>query len=288
MMMKVKKLSQFLALASSVLERLDAWLPAKLAAPEFDAAAYKWQRIGQRGVLHPLPRPHVVAADLLVNIDTQRQKILANTEQFIAGRPANNVLLTGARGTGKSSLVKSLLAEYEPQGLRLIEVDKEDLLTLPYLLQLLQHRQEKFILFCDDLSFESGDSSYKGLKTVLDGGLSLQLSNVLVYATSNRRHLLPDLMQDNFAQVGRYGEVQPQEAVDERVALSDRFGLWLSFYPFDQPSYLNAVKSWLEAAHIEFDEQARLAALDWAALRGSISGRVAWQFVCDYRGKLGL
>jgi hypothetical protein len=214
-------------------------------------------------------------------------RLVRNTEQFLAGRPANNVLLTGARGTGKSSLVKALLHEYAERGLRLIEVDKNDLATLPALLVLLETRPEKFIVFCDDLSFEEGEDGYKALKTALDGSLSRRADNVLVYATSNRRHLMPEYMDDNAnTTTGRGGEIHAKEAVEEKVSLSDRFGLWLSFYPFDQNEYLAAVENWLTDFRLPLDETARHAALNWAQMRGSRSGRTAYQFACDWAGRL--
>ncbi|MDF7676051.1 ATP-binding protein [Neisseriaceae bacterium ESL0693] len=278
------KLSEILPLAASVLSRLDALLPPAVQEPDWSAWAYRWQKLGNKGVLESLPRPHTFALGQLAAIDAQKQKLIRNTVQFLAGRPANNVLMTGARGTGKSSLVKALLHEYGQQGLRLIEVDKSDLLTLPALLTLLANRPEKFIIFCDDLSFEEGDDAYKALKTTLDGGLSQRCPNVLVYATSNRRHLMPEYMQENDAR-HEGGEVHPQEAVEEKVSLSDRFGLWLSFYPFDQQAYLQAVHNWLAEAGLTLDDTARRAALNWSQLRGSRSGRVAWQFVCDWVGR---
>lgn len=284
-MKKNKSLRHFLRLASSVLYRLDAWLPEPLHEPDFSAIAYRWQKVGQKGILHSLPKPHTFPLSRLAAIDGQMQRLVANTEQFLQGKPANNVLLSGARGTGKSSLIKALLHEYASNGLRLIEVDKSDLLTLPYLLSILQNRPEKFIVFCDDLSFEYGDDGYKSLKTVLDGGLSVRCENVLVYATSNRRHLLPEYMAENTATTGIKGEVHPQEAIEEKVALSDRFGLWLSFYPFDQEAYLSAVGNWLNEFGLSLDDVSQKAALDWSLMRGSRSGRVAWQFVCDWVGK---
>ncbi len=211
------------------------------------------------------------------------QQLVRNTEQFLQNRPANNVLLTGARGTGKSSLIKALLHEYAAQGLRLIEVDKHDLTTLPALLSLLESRPERFIVFCDDLSFEDGEDGYKALKTALDGSLSRRADNVLVYATSNRRHLMPEYMADN---VGNANEVHPKEAVEEKVSLSDRFGLWLNFYPFSQDDYLAAAASWLDDFGLTLDDTARQAALNWAQMRGSRSGRTAYQFACDWAGRL--
>lgn len=280
------KLKRFLQQAALVLRRLDAWLPPEQTEPDWRALAYRWQRIGHKGVLESLPRPHTFGLSRLAAVDGQMQRLVRNTEQFLQGRPANNVLMTGARGTGKSSLVKALLHEYADAGLRLVEVDKSDLVGLPYLLGLLAARPEKFIVFCDDLSFEEGDDAYKALKTALDGGLSQRSNNVLVYATSNRRHLMPEYMADNIATTGMRGEVHPKEVVEEKVSLSDRFGLWLSFYPFDQEAYLAAVQSWLDEAGLAMDDTARQAALNWSLARGGRSGRVAWQFVCDWAGRL--
>lgn len=285
-MAKLKSLKSFLSQASDVLTRLDAWLPPLLTEPDWSAKAYRFEKIGHKGVLQALPRPHTFPLARLQSVDRQMQQLVRNTEQFIAGRRANNVLLSGARGTGKSSLVKALLHEYGEAGLRLVEVDKADLLSLPYLLTLLQERPEKFILFCDDLSFEDGDDSFKALKTVLDGGLSVRADNVLLYATSNRRHLMPEKIADNEIRLTEHGEIHPQETIEEKVSLSDRFGLWLHFYPFSQDDYLAAVESWLTDAEVVFDEQAKRAALQWAGARGGRSGRVAWQFACDWVGRI--
>ena len=280
------KLAQFLKQAASVLNRLDALLPPEAAEPDWQALAYRWQSVGRRGVLESLPNPHTFPLNRLAAVDTQMQRLVRNTEQFLEGRPANNVLMSGARGTGKSSLVKALLHEYAARGLRLIEVDKTDLVSLPSLLTLLEKRPEKFIVFCDDLSFESGEDTYKALKTALDGGLSQRCDNVLVYATSNRRHLMPEYMDENQATTGIRGEVQPKEAVDDKVSHSDRFGLWLSFYPFEQNDYLQAVENWLADFGLPLDDTARHAALNWSLMRGSRSGRIAWQFACDWAGRL--
>ncbi len=281
----MNNVKKFLKQASSILRRLDAWLPPEIQEPDWKSIAYRWHKVGTAGVLQSLPKPHTFPLNRLAAVEGQMAKLVRNTEQFLEGKTANNVLLSGARGTGKSSLVKALLHEYAEDGLRLIEVDKADLVTLPALLNLLEKRPECFIVFCDDLSFEQGDDAYKALKTALDGGLSQRCHNVLVYATSNRRHLMPEFFADNTGHTGMGGEVHPQEAVEEKVSLSDRFGLWLSFYPFDQPSYLAAVKNWLESMDIAYDEAAEKAALMWSLERGGRSGRVAWQFVCDWAGR---
>ena len=247
------ELNEFLDKAYSVLRRLDAVLPPEPESTDWNALAFRWQSAGKKGVLEHLPAPHVFPLARLAGVGRQTDLLVRNTEQFIAGRPANNVLMSGARGTGKSSLVKALLHEYADKGLRLIEVDKSDLVSLPYLLTLLKERPEKFIVFCDDLSFESGDETYKALKTALDGGLSQRCANVLVYATSNRRHLMPEYLDENAGTTGMRGEIHQKEAVEEKVSLSDRFGLWLSFYPFDQNDYLAAVQNWLEDFGVPYD-----------------------------------
>ena len=280
------KLAAFLQKAYSVLDRLDLVLPEKPGKTDWNAFAYRWHSVGKKGILESLPNPHTFPLGRLAAVGTQTEKLKRNTEQFLAGRSANNVLMSGSRGTGKSSLVKALLHEYAKQGLRLIEVDKSDLVSLPALLFLLKDRPEKFIVFCDDLSFETGDETYKALKTALDGGLSQRCSNVLVYATSNRRHLMPEYMDENIGTTGIRGEIHQKEAVEEKISLSDRFGLWLSFYPFDQNDYLQAVENWLGDLGVDFDETARKAALQWAQMRGNRSGRSAWQFACDWAGRL--
>ena len=224
----------------------------------------------------------------LVEVDAQKERLLRNTEQFVAGRPANNVLLTGARGTGKSSLIKACLNEFADQGLRLIEVDKADLVDLSDLVDLVAERPERFVVFCDDLSFDEGEPGYKALKSVLDGSVSQSTDNVLIYATSNRRHLLPEYMAENLTyQHKEDGEVHPGEVVEEKISLSERFGLWVSFYPFTQDEYLAIVAQWLTG--FGFGEAAIAAArqesLVWALERGSRSGRVAFQFAKDYSGR---
>lgn len=280
------KISKLLKKINSVIDRLDVLLPPEQNRIDWSALAYRWQSIGKQGILESLPNPHTFPLNRLAAVNSQTERLKRNTEQFLSGRPANNVLMSGARGTGKSSLVKALLHEYSEQGLRLIEVDKSDLVSLPALLTLLEKRKEKFIVFCDDLSFESGDETYKALKTALDGGLSQRCNNVLVYATSNRRHLMPEYMDENVGTTGIRGEIHQKEAVEEKVSLSDRFGLWLSFYPFDQNDYLLAVENWLNDFEVPFDETAKKAALMWAQMRGNRSGRSAWQFACDWAGRL--
>jgi predicted AAA+ superfamily ATPase len=222
----------------------------------------------------------------LHDIDEQKARIDANTRQFVSAQPANNVLLTGTRGSGKSSLIKALLNEYAARGLRVIEVEKGDLIDLPDIVELLEGRSERFIIFCDDLSFDAGDATFKALKVVLDGSLSTPPDNVLIYATSNRRHLMPEYFDENLEGKRVGDEIHPGEAVEEKISLSERFGLWLSFYPFDQEAYLNIVAHWLGSFGCKKAEIARAErdALNWALLRGSRSGRVAWQFAKDWAG----
>ena len=285
----MKELEHFLQRAESVLARVEAMLPA--AAPEIDwsATAFRW-RVGrdQRGDLSAVAHPSRIRLEDLHNISIQKEQIEQNTRQFISGLPANNVLLTGARGTGKSSLIKACLVQFADQGLRLIEVDKEHLVDLPDIVDLVAARPERFIIFCDDLSFEEGESGYKALKVALDGSISAQSDNVLIYATSNRRHLLPERMSDNegYRHVDD-GDLHPGETVEEKISLSERFGLWLSFYPFRQDDYLDIVRHWLRhfgVASSQFAE-AEPEALRWALQRGSRSGRIAWQFARDWAGK---
>ncbi len=280
-------LNQFLARAERLLERLEGLLPAEPSAPDWAAStAFRWRRKHKSAALVPVPRPHQIRLDDLQDSDDKKARIVANTRQFLAGKRANNVLLTGARGTGKSSLVKALLTEFAADGLRLIEVDKDDLIDLPDIVELLHGRPERFILFTDDLSFEDGEPAYKPLKSVLDGSLAAVPDNVLIYATSNRRHLMPEYFAENAATKHLDGEVHPAEAVEEKISLSERFGLWISFYPFSQDEYLKVVNHWLGEFGVpsEAVAGARGEALQWALLRGSRSGRVAWQFARDYAG----
>lgn len=284
--MSTSELSTLLIRAEAVLARLEAWLPPAPAAIDWNATAWRWRVTpGGRGTLEAVSQPHALALDALTGVDEQKTRLLRNTRQFVAGRPANNVLLTGARGTGKSSMVKALLPALAGQGLRLIEVDKTHLADLADIVSLVAGRPERFILYCDDLSFEEGDDAYKALKTALDGGIAQRADNVLIYATSNRRHLMPERMQDNLDTRNVNGEIHPGEAVEEKVSLSERFGLWLSFYPFDQDTYLAAVSVWLGHYRLKLTAQAERAALLWALTRGARSGRVAWQFACDWAGR---
>ncbi len=281
-------LNQFLARAERLLERLEHFLPASPAAPDWTAStAFRWRRRGNAAGLQAIAHPHTIRLADLQDIDDKKDRIVANTRQFLNGKRANNVLLTGARGTGKSSLVKALLTEFAAEGLRLIEVDKDDLIDLPDIVELLEGRPERFILFTDDLSFEDGEAAYKALKSVLDGSVAAVPDNVLIYATSNRRHLMPEYFSENAATKHKDGEVHPAEAVEEKISLSERFGLWISFYPFSQDEYLAVVRHWLGEFGVpaEAIPAARGEALQWALLRGSRSGRVAWQFARDYAGR---
>ena len=239
-------------------------------------------------MLEPVRHVAVMKLDDLKEIEPQKEKIQRNTQQFVRGLPANNVLLTGARGTGKSSLIKACLNEYAPEGLRLIEVDKADLIDLPDIVDVVSARPEKFVIFCDDLSFEEGEAGYKALKSILDGSVAAATPNVLIYATSNRRHLLPEYMTENLTYTHTEdGEVHPGEVVEEKISLSERFGLWVSFYPFSQDEYLTIVGQWLSSFGVSeaAREAARPEALVWALERGSRSGRVAYQFARDFAGR---
>ncbi|MDO9135621.1 ATP-binding protein [Hydrogenophaga sp.] len=275
--------------AEQLMARIESVLPQPLGAPDWSASvAFRYRkRSSGHGVLEPVRQvAHMRLADLQ-EIDGQKEKVQRNTVQFVQGVPANNVLLTGARGTGKSSLVKACLNAYADQGLRLIEVDKADLVDLPDIVDVVADRPERFVVFCDDLSFEDGEPGYKALKSILDGSVSAVGQNVLIYATSNRRHLLPEYLKENLSYTHTAdGEVHPGEVVEEKISLSERFGLWVSFYPFSQDEYLTIVGQWLSSFGVsaEATEAARPAALVWALERGSRSGRVAYQFARDYAG----
>jgi predicted AAA+ superfamily ATPase len=280
-------LDRLLARVEAVLGRFEATLPPAPPLPDWDAVAFRWRKNQSRSWLQAIRHPHPIRLADLNNIDDQKERITANTRQFVAGQPANNVLLTGSRGSGKSSLVKAVLNEYSARGLRLIEVDKEDLTDLADIVDLLEERPERFIIFCDDLSFEAGETAYKALKSVLDGSVAAPPENVLIYATSNRRHLMPEYFAENLDTTRVDDEIHPGEAIEEKVSLSERFGLWISFYPFSQDDYLNIVNHWLR--YLGVSEKVIAAserdALNWALSRGSRSGRVAWQFARDLAGQ---
>jgi predicted AAA+ superfamily ATPase len=278
--------------AERVLDRLEHILPGPLAEPDWSAStAFRYRRsAGGARRIEPVRHVASIALQALVEVEAQKERLVRNTEQFVAGRGANNVLLTGARGTGKSSLVKATLNAFADRGLRLIEVDKTDLVDLPDIADRVAGRLEKFIVYCDDLSFDEGEPGYKALKSMLDGSVSEAEPNVLVYATSNRRHLLPEYMKENLTYTHTEdGEVHPGEVVEEKISLSERFGLWLSFYPFTQGEYLSIVAQWLRAFGIAEGAiaAARPEALVWALERGSRSGRVAQQFARDFAGRTG-
>ena len=270
--------------AEQVLELLEAALPPKLPTPDWKAAqAFRWRKRTGRGFLQPVTHPHKIRLADLQGIDEQIRLVEQNTRQFLEGLTANDVLLTGARGTGKSSLVKAVLNKFSAMGLRLIEVEKQDLMDLPDIVDLVADAPYKFILFCDDLSFDADEPGYKALKVILDGSISATSENLLIYATSNRRHLMPEYMQENLETKYLGEEIHPGESVEEKISLSERFGLWVSFYPFDQDEYLVIVDYWLGQLGVgERDRaKARHEALQWALTRGSRSGRVAWHFARD-------
>jgi uncharacterized protein len=283
---------KFLARAEALIARLEYLVPPEVQPTDWDTAiAFRWRK--HRGKesfasLQPVTQISTIKLKDLRNVDRQKYQLEQNTRQFIEGKPANNVLLTGSRGTGKSSLIKACLNHFSSNGLRLIEVDRADLADMMDIVELVAKRPEKFIIYCDDLSFEEGDTGYKALKVALDGSVGVQSNNVLVYATSNRRHLMPERSADNREVTrGDDGDLHPGETVEEKISLSERFGIWLSFYPFSQDEYLDIVEYWLQefgCHHDEF-ELARGDALRWALQRGSRSGRVAWQFAKDHVGK---
>jgi predicted AAA+ superfamily ATPase len=275
--------------AESLIARLEAVLPPVAADIDWNALAWRWQVKQGRGYLKAVDHPHHIVLDAICNVDEQKTEIVRNTAQFVNGFPANNVLLTGARGTGKSTLVKALLSEFSKDGLRLVEVEKEDLVDLPEIVEILRNRPESFVVFCDDLSFEATEPGYKSLKVVLDGSISSTSDNVVVYATSNRRHLMPEFMAENLQTQYVGEEIRPGDTTEEKVSLSERFGLWLSFYAFDQDEYLKVAQYWLMHLGIsEMTAEIRQAALLFSLTRGARSGRVAYQFARDYVGRIAL
>lgn len=273
--------------AARLLDRVEALLPNAPGEPDWEAQAFRWRRLGGRGHLRALAHPQRLALDDLLCLDRQKTEILRNSRQFLAGRGANNILLWGSRGTGKSSLIKAIFNSLCDQGLRLIEMDKDELVDLPEVLDLIHGRPERFVIFCDDLSFEANESSFKALKAVLEGSLNAAPDNLLIYATSNRRHLLPEFQRENREAALIDGEIHPGEGVEEKISLSDRFGLWIAFHPFTQDQYLAIVHHWLGRlkATSRAPETVDPAALRWALQRGSRSGRTAWQFARDWAGR---
>jgi predicted AAA+ superfamily ATPase len=291
MLFDTKNLQRLAERAENVLSRVEGLLP-RAAEPDWDASiAFRWRRrptaFGWQSWLQPVRHRSSISLDDLHTIDEPKRLIERNTRRFVQGLPANNVLLTGSRGTGKSSLIKACLNAHAAEGLRLIEVDKADMVDLPDIVDLVADRPEKFIVYCDDLSFEEGEPGYKALKTALDGSVAAASENVLIYATSNRRHLMPERMSENLqAKHTEDGEIHPGETSEEKISLSERFGLWVQFYPFRQDDYLEVVGHWLRhfGSTDAQVEAARGDALRWALERGSRSGRVAWQFARDWAG----
>ena len=283
------KLNDLISRAESLLMRLEGLLPAAPLEPDWSVHAFRWRRQQGRGFLQAVAHPHRIRLADLQDIDAQKELLVANTRQFLRGLPCNNVLLTGARGTGKSSLFKALLTDFAAEGLRLVEVDKADLVDLPDIADLLRDRPERFLIFCDDLSFDADEPGYKALKVALDGSVAAAADNMLICATSNRRHLMPEFMKENLETQYVGDEIRPGDTVEEKISLSERFGLWLTFYPFDQEAYLDIVRHWLGHFGIHrLAPQTRKAALQFALHRGSRSGRVAWQFARDWAGRQAL
>lgn len=285
----MKKLHSFL---NRIAVALEAALPVDSPSIDWSTqCAAVWRVERGQGALIPVVTSSPVSLEDLIGIESQRERVVSNTRQFLHGLPANNVLMWGARGTGKSSLVRALLQAYSDQGLRLVQVDREDLIQMPYILNALADQPWRFVIYCDDLSFEEDDVSYKRLKSALDGALSRTPDNVLLYATSNRRHLLPEAASDNLQTEWVNGELHPGDAIEEKISLSDRFGEWIGFYPFDQATYLRAAEHWtkrLGQSHglaPEFCEGLQLEAVRFAQGRGVRNGRVAQQFAKYWVGR---
>lgn len=281
--------SKLIGRGEHLISRIEKLLPQERTPTDWQAStAFRWRKRAGQGLIEHVAHPHRIRLDDLRGIDRQKKTVEQNTRQFVAGYPANNVLLTGARGTGKSSLVKALLNKYAAKRLRLIEVEKYDLVDLADIVDCISGRRERFILYCDDLSFEAEERGYKALKVVLDGSIAAASENVLIYATSNRRHLMPEFMRENLETKYVNEEIHPGETTEEKISLSERFGIWVSFYPFSQDEYLEIVTHWLGQFRVPRaqSEAVRTAALQWALARGSRSGRVAWQFARDWAGKV--
>jgi predicted AAA+ superfamily ATPase len=283
----MSEMDKLIKRADALLARVEKLLPAGAVQTDWKSIAFRWRKRNGHGAIESVRHVHRIGLADLCGIDRQKKIVEQNTRQFVDGYPANNVLLTGARGTGKSSLIKALLNKYAPRGLRVIEVEKQDLVDLPEIVELIAQRPERFVLYCDDLSFEADEPGYKALKVVLDGSVAAASENCLIYATSNRRHLMPEFMSENLEAKRVDDEIHPGETVEEKISLSERFGVWVSFYPFDQDEYLEIVAQWLSHFKIAgaSSEAVRHAALQWALQRGSRSGRVAWQFARDWAGR---
>ena len=275
-----------------VLSSLEQLLPKPVAKVHWNAShAANWRRHSFAGFLEPIDNIESIHLDDLIGIDRQKNMVEENTRQFLAGYPANNILLWGTRGTGKSSLVRALLHSYAPRGLRVVQVDKSDLVHLPDIVDEIKDQPYKFIIFSDDLSFDIGESSYKMLKSALDGSVYAPPENVLIYVTSNRRHLLPEYESDNRGAMQVEGEIHHGEAVEEKISLSGRFGLWVSFHPFSQDQYLQVVRQWVEklvlksGVDLEWDKDGQDAAILWSQKKGDRSGRIAYQFASNWVGQ---
>lgn len=284
----MSEFDRFLTRLDKLVDRIEGILPADPPEPDWKASiAFRWRKRAGRGLIQPVANPHKIRLADLQGIDEQKKLVDQNTRQFVDGYTANNVLLTGARGTGKSSLVKAVLNKYASRGLRLIEVEKHDLIDLPDIVDEVGKSENRFIIFCDDLSFDADEPGYKALKVILDGSIAATSDNILIYATSNRRHLMPEYMQENLETKYIGDEIHPGESVEEKISLSERFGLWVSFYPFDQDEYLAIAEYWLKVLGVGStgDSAVRQEALQWALLRGSRSGRIAWQFARDWAGR---
>lgn len=283
----MSQFDQIISRLEQLIDRVERVLPVQAPEPDWAGGAFRWRsRAGDKGYLQVVKNPHKIDLNSLKNVETQKQAIVRNTRQFVAGRTANNVLLTGARGTGKSTLVKACWNEFADQGLKIIEVDKTDLIQLADIVDLVSERPEKFIIFCDDMSFEEGESTYKALKSALDGSIAAPSSNILFYATSNRRHLLPEKMRENLEVSNENGEIRPGDTTEEKVSLSERFGLCLSFYPFSQDDYLAAARYWVGYLGGSWGKNTEFEALLWYRTRGARSGRIAWQFAKDFVGRV--
>lgn len=283
----MSQFDQLISRLEQLIDRVEQVLPPAPPQPDWSGSAFRWRvKGGDKGYLQVVKNPHKVDLNSIKNVETQKQAIARNTAQFVAGRSANNVLLTGARGTGKSTLIKACWNEFADKGLKIIEVDKTDLIQLADIVDLVSLRPEKFIIFCDDMSFEEGETSYKALKSALDGSIAEPSANILFYATSNRHHLLPEKMRENLDVSNEDGEIRPGDTTEEKVSLSERFGLWLSFYPFSQDDYLAAARHWVEYLGGTWGEITEFDALLWHRSRGARSGRIASQFAKDYVGKL--